>query len=92
MGSRERSGNGESERYSVMDIMRMLDDLRQEREAIEEAILTLERLANGQGRRRGRPPAWMTALKKKQAVDPTVSPVVMAPRGRGRKPADSATQ
>ncbi|MDR3717719.1 MAG: hypothetical protein P4K98_02885 [Bryobacteraceae bacterium] len=75
-----------------MDIMKMLDDLRQEREAIEEAILTLERLANGQGRRRGRPPAWMTALKKKQAVDSSASPVVIAPRGRGHKPADAAAQ
>ena len=36
--------------------MKMLNELRQEREAIEEAILTLVRLANGQGRRRGRPP------------------------------------
>ena len=30
-----------------------------EREQIEEAILTLERLARGRGRRRGRPPAWL---------------------------------
>jgi len=43
----------------------MLADLRQEREQIEEAILTLERLAGGRGRRRGRPPAWMTALKRR---------------------------
>lgn len=41
-----------------MDIMKMLAELRQEREAIEEAIITLERLARGQGKRRGRPPAW----------------------------------
>jgi hypothetical protein len=39
--------------------------LRQEREAIEEAILTLERLAQGRGKRRGRPPAWMSELKKR---------------------------
>jgi hypothetical protein len=48
-----------------MDITRMLGELRQEREQIEEAILTLERLARGRGRRRGRPPAWMSALKKR---------------------------
>lgn len=48
-----------------MDVTKMLADLRQEREAIEEAILTLERLAQGRGRRRGRPPAWMTDLKKR---------------------------
>ena len=40
----------------------MLAELRQERAHIEEAILVLERLARGHGRRRGRPPAWMTAM------------------------------
>ena len=48
-----------------MDVMKMLGELRQEREHIEEAILTLERLARGRGRRRGRPPAWMTAIKRR---------------------------
>ena len=46
-----------------MDILKMLVELRQEREHIEEAILVLERLARGHGSRRGRPPAWMTAMK-----------------------------
>jgi hypothetical protein len=32
-----------------MDIMKMLDELRQEREAIEEAILTLERSGTPSG-------------------------------------------
>jgi hypothetical protein len=48
-----------------MDVLKMLADLRQEREQIEEAILTLERLARGRGRRRGRPPAWMTTIKRR---------------------------
>jgi hypothetical protein len=48
-----------------MDILKMLADLRQEREQIEEAIMTLERLARGRGRRRGRPPAWMTTVKRR---------------------------
>jgi hypothetical protein len=39
----------------------MLTELRQEREQIEQAIMILERLARGRGKRRGRPPAWMTA-------------------------------
>lgn len=43
----------------------MLADLRTERDQLEEAILTLERLARGRGRRRGRPPAWMTELKRR---------------------------
>jgi hypothetical protein len=48
-----------------MDVLKMLADLRQEREQVEEAIVTLERLARGRGKRRGRPPAWMSALKRR---------------------------
>lgn len=48
-----------------MDVLKMLTELRQEREQIEEAILTLERLVRGRGRRRGRPPAWLSALKRR---------------------------
>lgn len=48
-----------------MDVLKMLGDLRREREQIEEAILTLERLAQGRGRRRGRPPAWMSEVKRR---------------------------
>ena len=49
----------------TMDVLKMLADLRHEREQLEEAILTLERLAQGRGKRRGRPPAWMTAVKRR---------------------------
>jgi hypothetical protein len=48
-----------------MDVTKMLADLRQEREQIEEAILTLERLARGRGKRRGRPPIWLAEAKKR---------------------------
>ena len=44
---------------AVLDVDKMLAELRLEREQIEEAILTLERLARGRGRRRGRPPGWL---------------------------------
>jgi hypothetical protein len=44
-----------------MDVTKMLAELRQEREQIDEAIMILERLARGRGKRRGRPPAWMAA-------------------------------
>lgn len=50
---------------SVMDILKMLLDLRQEREQIGEAIVVLERLAGRSEKRRGRPPAWMAAVKGK---------------------------
>ncbi|MBM3776410.1 MAG: hypothetical protein FJW37_14795 [Acidobacteria bacterium] len=53
-----------------MDVTKILVELRQEREQIEEAILTLERLASGRGRRRGRPPAWMTAVSTKRRGRP----------------------
>jgi hypothetical protein len=43
-----------------MDIVKMLSELRVERENLEEVIRALERLALGRGKRRGRPPAWMT--------------------------------
>jgi len=48
-----------------MDINKMLAELRAEREQVEEAIIVLERLALGQGKRRGRPPAWMTTVKRR---------------------------
>jgi hypothetical protein len=48
-----------------MDVSKILDELRQEREQLEEAILSLERLARGRGRRRGRPPSWMVEAKKR---------------------------
>jgi hypothetical protein len=44
-----------------MDVIKMLAELSQERRQIEEAIMALERLARGHGKRRGRPPAWMRA-------------------------------
>ncbi len=48
-----------------MDVSKILEELRREREQLEEAILSLERLARGRGRRRGRPPAWMSEAKKR---------------------------
>jgi len=56
----------------------MLAELRMEREQIEEAILTLERLARGRGRRRGRPPAWLKEAQ--QAIAEEVA-------SRGESPA-----
>ena len=57
-----------------MDIAKVLVELQQQRDQIEEAILSLERLALGNGKRRGRPPAWIVAARK------------TAPKRRGRPP------
>jgi hypothetical protein len=55
-----------------MDVAKILAELRQERQQIEEAIVSLERLARGRARGRGRPPAWLAAAT--------------APKRRGRPP------
>lgn len=47
-----------------MDIHRILTELRSEKERLEEAILTIERLAAGSlGKRRGRPSKWLANAK-----------------------------
>jgi len=56
-----------------MDILKMLSDLRQERDQIGEAVIALERLAQRHPKRPGRPPAWMSAPKD-------------VPKRRGRPP------
>ena len=56
-----------------MDILKILAELRQEKEQLGEAIIALQRLAARTSKRRGRPPAWMAASKEK-------------PKRRGRPP------
>jgi hypothetical protein len=46
-----------------MEILNMLEEMRKEHRCIVETITVLERLSLGQGRRIGRPPAWMKATK-----------------------------
>ena len=67
----------------------MLADLRLEREQIEEAILTLERLARGRGRRRGRPPSWLkeaTGALDSGLDGDEISGTTPEPKRRGRPP------
>lgn len=60
-----------------MDLMKILEDLRRERASIEEAILTLERLVEGRGRRRGRPPTWLAEARKRgRSTDDSEEPEV----------------
>jgi hypothetical protein len=48
-----------------MDVSKILAELRLERDQIDEAILSLELLAASRGKRRGRPPKWMSEAKKR---------------------------
>lgn len=52
-----------------MNIEAVLKELRDERDLVEQAILSLERFAASRGRRRGRPPAWMRALTEGATED-----------------------
>ena len=53
-----------------MDVTIILAELKAEREQIEGAILSLERLAQGRAPRRGRPPAWMSEMTAKRRGRP----------------------
>ena len=48
-----------------MNLTAMLQELRDERENLEQAILVLERLALGGRKRRGRPPGLMSQVKRR---------------------------
>lgn len=75
---------------TILDVDKMLAELRLEREQIEEAILTLERLARGRGRRRGRPPAWLkdatAAVAAAEASHAEEAGATSEPKRRGRPP------
>ena len=58
----------------MLDVAKILEELKQEKEQLEQAIITLERLAQGRAPRRGRPPAWMSGE------------AAPAPKRRGRPP------
>jgi len=65
-----------------MDVAKILAELRQERELIEDAIISLERLARSRGKRRGRPPAWLAMAKKRSRVGtakPKAAPAKASP-------------
>lgn len=47
----------------------MIAELRAERAAMDEALNVLERLARTQGKRRGRPPAWLKIVGGAEAAE-----------------------
>ena len=45
-----------------MDLTAIIKELVEERDLVERAIISVERIAAQRGKRRGRPPAWMALL------------------------------
>jgi len=50
-----------------MDLAKTLAELRQQRDDIDQAIVSLEKLAGGRAKRPGRPPGRSSAPKKTPA-------------------------
>lgn len=48
-----------------MNVNQMIAELQAEREALTAAMSVLENMARTHGKRRGRPPAWLTGLRAK---------------------------
>jgi hypothetical protein len=46
--------------HGLLDLSKMLAELRHELEQLNHAIVVLQRISLGQGKRRGRSPKWMT--------------------------------
>ena len=63
----------------MADVGKILAELKAEREHIEEAIASLERLARGRMRRPGRPPNWMADAMPKRRGRPPGSKNKVAP-------------
>ena len=53
-----------------MDVDGMIKSLQAEKEALDAAILVLERLALRAGKRRGRPPAWLQVREAEAEISP----------------------
>jgi hypothetical protein len=45
-----------------MDLVKIISELRREREAVNQALVYLEGVARAQGKRRGRPPAYLAGV------------------------------
>ena len=64
-----------------MDLTAIVKELMQERDLLDDAILSLERIAMQRGKRRGRPPAWLRMLEQEAPTKP---------KKRGRPPRSAA--
>ena len=64
----------------AMDVGKILAELKAEREQVQQAIVSLERLARGRVRGPGRPPNWMAdSMPKRRGRPPGSKNKVAAP-------------
>ena len=47
-----------------MNLTKMIAELKEQKQALEETMIMLERLARSQGKRRGRPPLFLSQPSK----------------------------
>jgi hypothetical protein len=73
----------------LVDVGKILAELKAEREQIEQAIVSLERLARGRMRGPGRPPNWMGDITPKRRGRPPGSKNKVAPSPRSSAAAAS---
>jgi hypothetical protein len=66
-----------------MDLLRIIAELQDERDRLDEAIEALERLVSGKARRRGRPPNW---LKQQSNPPATLDAAQRTPSSSSRNP------
>lgn len=66
-----------------MDLSKIIAELREQKLALEQTMIMLERLARGQGKRRGRPPAFLSKLSQAGQAGPA---------RRKRRPFSAATR
>lgn len=68
-----------------MDLIKIISELRKERAVLDEALIHLEQFARAQGRKRGRPPAFLAkkpAAKRKPFSEATKRKMAAAQKRR----------
>jgi hypothetical protein len=66
-----------------MNILKMIEELREERVCLDEVLISLEKLALKRTPRRGRPPAWskmtsLTASKSSNGLNGSINGASLA--------------
>ena len=72
-----------------MNLTKMIAELREQKQALEETMIMLERLARSQGKRRGRPPLFLSQAEPSRRLPPQ-APAVQ--RGNPQEDGGSAAQ